>query len=424
MNDSLKFRGGDASNPSQEFRERTRYKNYMNILKNRFSVRDTLYEHKHYGFLNKRYQIIQPLSGTDVISFGTYASDVFGLNFVVDQFNEFRNFYLNFSNESGLQLPVTLSNLIPQKSFENFDRAYQQHLSSIFLRAGSLFSNLINSRDLQRKTLSPVEFYEKFNKTFLFKPSMEGVNISKSGYAISSKSSIYETGIYVDLSQNLSVDQDYEKGRILSDPGFLCYLTFATEYGFSVDFNCPWRLVLNLEHPKTMDNILNGRPMEDYWDFYYDQYVELTGFSYDYYNIREFYENLYKEYYKRQNKLSREQMATVNWPVLYSRLFSTSIQNSQLSPGQFWVEIFVLNRLRESGILKEYQDFNQDPESLRIREHALQIYGHETVMPNGEAVENQVSTGRVGELNTGVVAYVTNECAEILKRKLTNTVEQ
>ena len=83
MNDSLKFRGGDASNPSQEFRERTRYKNYMNILKNRFSVRDTLYEHKHYGFLNKKYQVIQPLSGTDVINFGTYASDIFGLNFSI-----------------------------------------------------------------------------------------------------------------------------------------------------------------------------------------------------------------------------------------------------------------------------------------------------------------------------------------------------
>lgn len=419
---ALDFKGGKATTLFQEYNERRRYRRYMDTLKERFSIRDTLYDHKYYGFLNKKYQIIQPISGTDVVNFGNYAPDVFGLNYVVDQFNEFREFYLNFSNESGLQPPDLVRELIPQKSFENFNQGFQRNASSTVLRAGSMISSLMSSR--QRQTmLNPVEFYNRFNEDFLFSPLMEAVNISKSGYAISSKSSVYETGIYIDLAQNTPVNLDYEKGRMLEDPGFLCYITFATEYGFSIDFNSPWRLVLNMEHPKTMENILNGRPMQDYWDFYYDQYVEITGYSYDYYNIRELYEAIYKEYYKRFNNLSRDEMSRINWPSVYGNLYEQAIRNTIYGPGQFWVEIFVLNRMRESGIIMNYSEFDENRECLRIREHALEIYGTENTTIAGRTIENQVSTGKVGEIDTGVSAYVTEECGHILKRKLTEKIE-
>ena len=124
--------------------------------------------------------------------------------------------------------------------------------------------------------MMPVEFYYHFSKNILFLGENTGNHISKSGYAISLNSTVYETGLYVDLAENLSSDTDYEKGLMLEHPGFLCYLTFVTDHGFSVDFNAPWRLVLNLEHEKTRNNILNGRPPQDFWPFYYDQYTELS----------------------------------------------------------------------------------------------------------------------------------------------------
>ena len=84
-NENLKgLRGGQTRDSAQDRVEREKYKKYMDILKTNFSIKDTLYEAKHYGFLNKNYQAIQPLAGIDTLRFGTYAPTVHGLNFIVD----------------------------------------------------------------------------------------------------------------------------------------------------------------------------------------------------------------------------------------------------------------------------------------------------------------------------------------------------
>ena len=226
--------------------------------------------------------------------------------------------------------------------------------------------------------------------------------------------------MYVDLAENISTDLDFEKGRMLEDPGYLCYLKFANEHGFSVDFNAPWRLILDLNHPKSQENILNGRKPEDFWYFYYDQYVELTGFSYDYNNIRDFYETLYKTYYRLYNRMTITEMSRISWYQMYANMFSRSLRQTSYGPGQYWVEIFVLNRLKEVGMIKTYSDFEEVPSSLAIRDHALELYGREEQPRPGIFVENPISTGAVGQPDSGVAAYVTTAAGDFLKRKMTN----
>tara|TARA_B100001094_G_scaffold326596_1_gene383052 strand:+ start:3897 stop:5162 length:1266 start_codon:yes stop_codon:yes gene_type:complete len=417
---ALNFKGGQLSSGFANRAERIRYKNYMDILKSKFSIKDTLYEDKHYGFLNKEYQTIQPALGTQPVSFGTYAPSVFGQNFLVDQFNEFREFYLNFSLESGIEIPPTIAGLTPSRSFESFDGSYQNYLA---LLQRQLTSDIVNiattSRALLGRMMMPVEFYYHFSKNILFLGENTGNHISKSGYAISLNSTVYETGLYVDLAENLSSDTDYEKGLMLEHPGFLCYLTFVTDHGFSVDFNAPWRLVLNLEHEKTRKNILNGRPPQDFWPFYYDQYTENVGFSYDYYNIREFYETLYKSYYKVYNRMTESQTRNINWQETYDALFRDSIESINYGPGQFWVEVLVLNRLREVGLVSSYEEFEESPVAQGYLAHALGVYGREmTSETTGRQIENKISTGQIGMPDTGVAAYIATICGEELKRKI------
>ena len=419
MTTRQRFRGGKTRVSSEERRERTKYKQYMDLLKNRFSIKDTLYEEKHYGFLNKDYQVVQHLSGIDAMRFGTYAPTVYGLNFVVDQYTEFRDFYLNFTAETGQTPPSLVEDLLPGKSFSSFDTNYQQHLSALMER---IFGEIVkHASDQHRATLPlshPILFYDHFNKNILFSAPMVGQHISKSGYAISARSKVYQTGLYVDLSPDTPPRFDEAKGEMLADPGFLCYLTFATNHGFSVDFNAPWRLILDLEHPKTKTNILNGRPLDQYWNFYYDQYVENTGFSYDYNNIRDFYESLYKTYYRVYNKLTISEANSLRWSEIYKTLFRQSASASRLGPGKFWVETFILNRLREVGMVRTYRDFLENTSTRDIVEHAMLIYGEEATDLYGFPVENKIITGKVGQPDSGVAAYVTTKCGEFLKDKI------
>ncbi|OUW01653.1 MAG: hypothetical protein CBD16_05150 [Betaproteobacteria bacterium TMED156] len=416
---ALNLRGGAAPDPFDNHQERKRYKAFMDEIKKVYSVIDTLYSEKHYGFLNTNYQVIQPISGIGTINFGSFAPEVFGLNFVVDQFTQFRDFYIDFSRETGLRPPSLINNLTPGKSFQNFDENYQNSLKALTLRMSEELEKVILSPK-KGTMLSPVEFYQHFNEEILFLPKMESYSISKSGYAISSNSSCYETGLYVDMAENISTDLDYEKGKMIDDPGFLCYVKFANEYGFSIDFNAPWRMIFNLNHEKSRENILNGRPLEDFWHFYYDQYVELTGFSYDYYNIREFYENLYKTYYRRYNRLTSSEMSSLSWRQIYTDLFSRSLRSTRYGPGQFWVETFTLNRLREVGMIKKYTDFDEHDGVLAVRDHALELYGREENPRPGIYVENPISTGIVGQPDSGVAAYITSVSGQFLKRKMEN----
>lgn len=419
-----KFRGGQTRTPAQERVERERYKKYMDILKSSFSIKDTLYDEKHYGFLNKDYQVIQPLLGIDTLRFGTYAPTVHGLNFVVDQFNEFRETFLGFSQETGQSPPALISDLVPGKSYSNFDTKYQEYLASLSLRYRDQILKLVRDRqNMASPFLDPIQFFNHLNENVIFTPDYEDYHISKSGYAISSNSSVYETGLYVDLSVETPTNLDAAKGQMLSDPGFLCYITYVTQHGFSVDFNAPWRLILDLKHEKTMKNILNGRKKEDYWNFYYDQYVENTGFSYDYNNIRDFYETLYKDYYRVYNGLTIAEANRMQWDSTYRDLFRQAYRNSILGPGQSWVEIFTLVRLKEVGLIDSYQQFDHHAKALEIRNSALRIYGEEETNSFGLKRENRVSTGRVGSPDTGVAAYIATVCGQILKEKITQ-VEQ
>ena len=359
------------------------------------------------------------MSGINTINFGSFAPDIFGLNFVVDQFTKFRDFFIDFSRETGIQPPSLIRNLAPGKSFQNFDENYQNSLKAFILRISEEFERvLVNPK--KDTMLSPVEFYQHFNQNILFLPKLENYSISKSGYALSAASSCYETGLYVDMAENISTDLDYEKGKMIDDPGFLCYMKFANQYGFSIDFNAPWRMILNLNHQKSRENILNGRPLEDFWSFYYDQHVELTGFSYDYYNIREFYESLYKTYYRRYNGLTSSEISSMSWSQIYANLFSRSLRTVSYGPGQFWVEIFTLNRLREVGMIKNYIEFDEHPDALATRSHALELYGREDNPRPGIFIENPISTGTVGQPDSGVSAYITTVSGEFLKRKMEN----
>ena len=420
-NRELGFKGGNASNVHDNHQERKRYKTYMEELGKVYSIRDTLYKDKHYGFLNKEHQVIQPISGIDTVNFGSYAPDVFGLNYVVDQFVEFRDFYKEFSLRTGLNPPDLVANLSPGKSFSNFDDLHQDSLKSYALKITDPLQQIIINPSIGRM-LNPLEFYQHFSEKILFLPRLRDHQLSKSGYALSFNSSCYETGLYVDLAENISTDLDYEKGKMLEHSGFLCYLKFANMYGFSIDFNAPWRLVIDLEHDKTQENILNGRRREDFWDFYYDQYVEKVGYSYDYYNIREFYESLYKTYYRMYNGLTIRDMDRISWRQIYSGLFSSSLLSTSYGPGNFWIETFLLNRLKEIGFITSYPEFLESSRAADILNQALLIYGPEIENISGSKIENPISTDTVGRVSTGVEAFITDECSKILKEK-SNQIE-
>ena len=172
-----------------------------------------------------------------------------------------------------------MENLDPVTGFQPLDERYYRYLNGIrsFLIERHLFSY---------KILNFEDFMEAFKK---YADLMADVfPITRSGFIESSNYKIGSTGMVIELS-SLEYEKDFPKGRIIQSEGFACYSKLASEYGFFVDKNGPWRLLANMESEKmqsylkkyslvnlSVDKILNTRY---YIKSHYDDIYEIKNFA-------------------------------------------------------------------------------------------------------------------------------------------------
>lgn len=364
----VEFLGGTTNNNRIEYNERKKYIDYLRSLN--LDLLDTLYEDKLYGFVNKNYEVIVPTPS--IKSFGNYAASLEGLNYVVSLYTKFRDYFLEIQSiSSSVSTPEMLSNLIPTRSYVNFEDQYNNFRQN----AASELLDILGEDGI-RVPLSFPEYVEKVNN-MLFDRRFSTYKLSKSGFALSSFGSIYQTGLYVDMGSANNPEIDSSKLAYVQDPNFECYVNFANEHGFYVDINCPWRVVLNLKSEVTQENILNGRTVDKFEDFYSDTYTIKVGYD-DYWALKSFYELSYIQLLRNRGvRLSRNPFYGVE--------------------SEDWLRVCLLNRFRELGILTAV---DQESELFQEKlERALDIknlYGLQS--------------------KSGALGYINTVCAQELKR--------
>lgn len=315
------YLGGTTNVTKVQFRERRKYIDYINS--NEADFIDTLHRKRLYGLLGRSYDVAIPVPNTKI--FGDYSPDVSGLNFVVDMFNEFRDYYTNLITTTDISAPSLISSLKPTKSFVDFHESYKNYIAS----AGVLVSQAIIT-DGHTERLEFRDFISTAERK-LFEPEYMKYKISKSGFALSSESDIHLTGLYIDLGKNYSPNLDALKVELVSDPEFVCYSKYAQDFGFKVDFNCPWRLVLDIESLRVQENILNGRPNGNFYDFYSDV-LQMRASGDDFWVTKSFFELLYLQHC--------QDIGLDSIPANYSTL--------QIEE---WLVVYLRSRFRELGLL-------------------------------------------------------------------------
>ena len=318
---SLEFKGGMSNETKLEYSERKRYIEYLRSLGLNFL--DTLYDRRLYGLINTSCEIVAPTA--ELSEFGDYAPGVPGLSFVASAFDSFREFYFKIASETDLGIPSLISDLQPSKSYVDFDEGYARYelVTSNLLLDKLEEDPLVNIKDFE-------EFLVKINK-LIFNPFFSDYRLTKSGYALSRDSSVHHTGLYINLAIGLPAQTDLLKGEFAQDENFKCFVEFANEFGFLVDANLPWRLAADLESPIMQQNILNGRPKDKFDDFYDDIYTLKVAYD-DYWALKSFYEKLFIESLRRAEVPSLPQLT----PLSEER----------------WLEVLLLNRFRELGLMK------------------------------------------------------------------------
>lgn len=367
MSEDLNFLGGATGDLATEFIERTRFLNYFRSKE--YPLLDTLYDKKLYGFVNSKAEIISPVK--NIKRFGEDSGTVSGLNYVVDMFNRLRS---AIRLVESIKVPELIQEFKPVKNFEDFEENYKAYEVNL---ANKLASMLIPI--FQNRPLTMDEFLDTIERTVYQVPGMSNFPLTKSGYAISSNSSAYHTGLYLDLLPDQDGSLDASKPAIIEDPNFECYVGICYQYGFYVDANSPWRLVMNLENEFVKANILNGRPLSEFEKFYSDVYTIKTGYD-DYWALKNFVEKLYVEIH---------------------RLLGLPIQSvPSLRDQSRWLDFLLSNRFFELGLITSVEQKSEILYSKTLQKvlDTYRIYGLSS--------------------NVGAIGLVNSFCASKLKEMI------
>ena len=382
-----RFLGGLANNNQTQIRERRRYTDFIEEKKQELNIHflDTVSEDKLYGFLDYKNYLVEP--NAELLSFGNYSGEIVGLNFVVKIYNKFRDHYLQAVAAGQIGLPQVFSGMVVKKSYENISQNYQRYQQ---LTSQVMLDPFVNGR-LASEFLNFENFVEKLDEV-IFDDDKRNYKITKTGYILSPYSTVYDTGLYVDLAPQLDPAIDYVKVEVVSDESFQCFGEIANKFGFLIDQNCPWRLALDLKSKEVQANILNYRYERPFRDFYSSEYLIRTGLD-DYWNLKSFYKRLYIEYWKIKKP-----------DVLMLRAAIDSISEEK------WINSYILNRMREIGQLKSPDFYSSDidpsPAKKVFQNMLTECLKRYRMLENGLTHPS------------GVINFVENAIANFLKERI------
>ena len=241
------------NNLAQQFTEKLLYKPaLLQTQKNTFNLLDTWNQKNFFGKTNELGLPIYPRESFLKLHTHTRSKETWALNFVVDLFNDFyaaqdtlyKTDKAKFAGGKSLMFPPRASG--GWKSVHNAYHTYMNDIYSIFNREyvqprksrimgfdsfAQLFFDFIN------------EFYGKQPFTF-------------SAFVMSSRWSRLSSGLVVDIYKGSYDKDEFKFEEFFLNGNFELYRQLAGQSGFAVDENIPWRLYVNLQHPKTKEKFL------------------------------------------------------------------------------------------------------------------------------------------------------------------------
>ena len=237
-----KFNGNNNSKTLKTAFERANYK--LNAFNDSdIQVVDFNFaERTFYGRVNRK---IDPVIANQNFIKNFHNQDFRIMNFVGDQFKEM---YVRYSNALNLSLisqqDANLSELTIIRGWEDPINLYSNFMSS-FMNSFLVEKMIPN----EKKIHSFDDFLTIFEAHVL--ENDIGHKLTLSGFMKSRQSSIFNTGLALQVAPVGFADDSIKESAILDSPNYAFFMNMAKQFGFSVNLQNPSVLVSDLAHPTT-----------------------------------------------------------------------------------------------------------------------------------------------------------------------------
>lgn len=178
----------------------------------------------------------------------TSGETYFALNFVVDAFNDFRD-YIYAGIQSGKVPGFTEETpqpaepyvlLDPQRAWTSVDVKYEQKMDQLYIEFATYLENTKLSRNVLDYKTFESEFFNFLLTTVAENP------ITRSSFIVSNENSPLSGGLIIEIMKGDHSDDFKKLADYIYNKNFEFFRNSAARFGFAVDKNAPWRLVADI----------------------------------------------------------------------------------------------------------------------------------------------------------------------------------
>ena len=272
---------------------------------------------------------------------------VSGLPVVATAFDKLRNRMSQLATTNRISSDSVYAEMVPVNSYMPWDIGYEQHLSSII----ESYYEFQQANEKRNNVVDFSEFIKSF-QDFVYE-SCPYTSFTLTSYSLSRFADPLETGLIVELSSDDPSDDEKKFADYLADPNYSTFVEEAAYYGFLVDKNIPWRLVLN-PNSAYVESYLANNNFSSFQEYTEQLYVDPKV-----YNFQLFLEMLYRMY---SNLVARKPQYTRFKLSNECKYYNSEERESFIIENDI---IEVVDKVGENMILKLYaylrfRETNQD----------------------------------------------------------------
>ena len=187
----------------------------------------------------------------------TEDGEVFVMNFVVDAFVDLRRYMYTAAQMNQIQTEDTkFIPLEPKRGWTSFSNKYRKYMEILYEGFGNIFLT-------QSRRASQLKDFKSFMKSFsdYLDTIIPNFPITATGNVLSKRYSLDTTGLIIELLDSNHGNDVIKFEEFIQDPNFLFFVGAASQFGFRVDKNAPWRLIADIKSGK-MQEYMNKYPQE------------------------------------------------------------------------------------------------------------------------------------------------------------------
>ena len=258
------------------------------------------------------------------------------VNFVVDLFEEVATQFKKCAQIGNLRTDPFLTNIKAHKAYDNPFELYKEYRQQYY----NSIAGLMVVEDIKFKT-----FDEMITVIMpILRQSVKSQPFTYTGYMKSKDCSVMSTGLAIEIADSDYINDSEKYDEFLKSPNWEFYVNTCNSYGFMIDLNVPWRIIVDLNSSAAIEAASRYTTTNSAFETLSKMYVNSSEYNYSFFKrtMYDLYNNI-KRVYKEFHPCSDGTVKT-NYIEPESFTFEAFLQKY---PESYFIELYTKLRIFE-----------------------------------------------------------------------------